>query len=192
MKTNKDVVFEFISQLDICKPNNDGITTEDLAMHLGLQRSNLSAILNLLVEEKKIEKIKGRPVHYRLTFKRMNKNFESLIGFDESLKNSIETAKAAILYPKKLTNVLILGKDGCGKSTFVQSMYDFALENNIFANKSQYLKINCQQYVDGENELDDILFNEKSGRNLFNYCESGLFFIDHIEMLKPKQNGPIY
>lgn len=132
MKTNIDVVFEKMNQLDICMPNNEGVTTEELSGFVELQRSNVSALLNQLVKEGKVEKIKGKPVHFRLVTKETNKNFESLIGYDSSLKNAIETAKASILYPKQLTNVLVLGKDGCGKSTFVQAMYDFAVKNDIF------------------------------------------------------------
>ncbi len=187
MKTNIDVVFEKMNQLDICMPNNEGVTTEELSGFVELQRSNVSALLNQLVKEGKVEKIKGKPVHFRLVTKETNKNFESLIGYDSSLKNAIETAKASILYPKQLTNVLVLGKDGCGKSTFVQAMYDFAVKNYIFKKNAQYLKINCRQYMESESELDEILFDKKSSKYLFNSWTSGLLFINHIEKLRPNQ-----
>jgi transcriptional regulator with AAA-type ATPase domain len=54
-------------------------------------------------------------------------SFSHLIGEKESLKQQIKQAKAAILYPPNGLHMLILGETGIGKSTFVESIYQFLI-----------------------------------------------------------------
>lgn len=66
MKTNKEKVFDFIVEYSKrFKTINDEtpkLDTQFLSEKLEMRRSNLSSILNQLVDERKIEKTKGRPV----------------------------------------------------------------------------------------------------------------------------------
>lgn len=131
-----------------------GFSAQQVAEHLGILRSNASRELNILRREKKIIKIKNRPVLYfdREQFIRiLNVNlndeceegieindfinlledkedkspFDSLIGFNTSLKNQIEQAKAALLYPPNGLHTLIIGSTGVGKSLFANMMYKY-------------------------------------------------------------------
>ena len=67
MKTTKETIFEFIQKElvtnETCK---DGISTIMIAQQYQLQRSNVSALLNELVKEGKLEKTNTRPVLYTL------------------------------------------------------------------------------------------------------------------------------
>ena len=67
MKTTKDSVFEYIQKElmtnEACK---QGINTNVIAQHFGLQRSNISTILNELVKEERLSKTNTRPVLYYL------------------------------------------------------------------------------------------------------------------------------
>ena len=69
MKKKYEVLF-YIDKLSTKKDQNDPskmvFSTKELASHLNIQRSNLSAILNELVRENKLEKIAGRPVLYKI------------------------------------------------------------------------------------------------------------------------------
>ena len=71
MKTNKEKVFDFIVEYSKrFKTINDEtpkLDTQFLSEKLEMRRSNLSSILNQLVDERKIEKTKGRPVLYYLS-----------------------------------------------------------------------------------------------------------------------------
>lgn len=176
MKLNKERVFDFMKTLNECAPDKEGITTEYLADMLKMQRTNLSAILNELTKSGKIEKIKGRPVHFRLSVDKKN-GFDGLIGYDGSLKNAITTAEAAILYPKNNLQVLLLGKSGSGKSEFVRRMYCYALNNNIFGINALYRKYNCGHYANNQEEF------ERNLSEIFSQENEGIIFIDHIEKI---------
>lgn len=52
--------------------------------------------------------------------------FNYLIGANTSLKNQIEQAKAALLYPPNGLHTLIIGSTGVGKSLFVNIMYQYS------------------------------------------------------------------
>ena len=183
MKLNKELVFDFMKSLDVCKPNKEGITTKQLAEKLNMQRSNLSTILNRLVEEKLIEKQEGRPVYYRLNgLYEKRKSFEAMIGYDGSLRNAIQTAKAALLYPQRNLHTLILGENGSGKSFFVRSMYQFAQEMTILDEKAPLICLNCRYYVDNHKELKELLLNIQKEDCLLNRAKKGILYIDHLEL----------
>ena len=75
------------------------LTTLFLSEKLNMQRTNISTLLNQLVKEGKVKKIDGRPVLYQLVFNENEKrDFESLIGHDQSLKEAIMLAKAVPFY----------------------------------------------------------------------------------------------
>lgn len=186
MKLNKERVLDFMKTLNECAPSNSGITTDELASKLQMQRTNLSAILNELAIDGKVEKLKGRPVYFRLLAKKQE-GFQQLVGYDGSLKNSIMTAQAAMLYPKNVLHVLLLGENGSGKSAFVKSMYAYALKEGGLTASSKYAKINCKHYLDSVEELDNILIQISKGEYLINGSNGGMIFIDHIEKLKSHQ-----
>ena len=95
MKKKYEVLF-YIDKLSTKKDQNDPskmvFSTKELASHLNIQRSNLSAILNELVRENKLEKISGRPVLYKIHNKLDEDDsiFNRLIGFNGSLAKSIQ------------------------------------------------------------------------------------------------------
>ena len=107
MKKKYEVLF-YIDKLSTQKNQNNPskmlFSTKELASYLNIQRSNLSAILNELVRENKLEKISGRPVLYKIHNK-LDENdliFNQLIGVN-----------GASLSPFKILNQrsYILGKN---------------------------------------------------------------------------------
>lgn len=92
-----------------------------------LQRTNVSSILNLLVQEGRIQKCNGRPVLYKVGREEstLEECFSDLIGADGSLRQTIQLAKAAVLYPQRSLNTLLVGARGTGKSRLAQRMYPF-------------------------------------------------------------------
>ena len=75
-----------------------------------MQRTNISSILNQLVNEGKLVKYNGRPVLYQLADENTSGNgdvFEQLVGYDSSLKEAIASAKAAVLYPEGIQRSLL-------------------------------------------------------------------------------------
>lgn len=118
---NRDLILEFLGK---CYENESrGATTSDISKTLQMQRTNVSKLLNELCAEGLVEKDSTNyPVIYRRT--KMGKSreaqiFETLIGYDGSLKRAVHLAKSAVLYPKKSLNMLLLAKHGTGKDLFI-------------------------------------------------------------------------
>ena len=150
MKTTKETIFEFIQKElmtnETCK---DGISTIMIAQQYQLQRSNVSALLNELVKEGKLEKTNTRPVLYTLKQKEdtvQEYGDKFLIGEQGSLAKPLQIAKAAILYPRHSLNVLVSAKSGCGTTRFVYAMYEYAKYSGVFQESSVFFKINCRHY----------------------------------------------
>ena len=121
--------------------------------------------------------------------------FRKLIGSDGSLKNLIEQAKSAILYPPKGLPTLLAGESGVGKSLFSQTMYEFARENGIIRERGAFIVFNCADYGDNPQLLLSLLFGYNKGAftgavsdtaGLVEQADGGLLFLDEIHRLPPK------
>lgn len=63
-----------------------------------MYRSNVSALLNRMVDEKILEKKGTRPLKYSIyKYKDKKDVFEDLIGYDASLKNAVQLANMNII-----------------------------------------------------------------------------------------------
>ena len=136
MKKKYEVLF-YIDKLSTQKNQNNPskmlFSTKELASYLNIQRSNLSAILNELVRENKLEKISGRPVLYKIHNK-LDENdliFNQLIGVNGSLAKSIQDIKSTLLYPGKKPIILLTGESGTGKSLFAKKYMNFAKKKDL-------------------------------------------------------------
>lgn len=197
MKSVKESVYEFIQQ-EIYSKNIDGLQTKEIASALGMQRSNVSASLNELVKEGKLIKTTTRPVYYNLP-KQLNQSsdkscFSELVGYNGSLRNAVQLAKAAILYPRSSLNVLLSSKTGCGTTYFASLMFEFAKQMGILSKGSSYMKINCRHYSKNVSVLSDELFGAKDDLNnsCFVKAQGGMLFIDNVDLLDAKQQSRLF
>lgn len=198
MKTTKEIVYEFIQQEIYSKNNQEGVETKIISEALNMQRSNVSALLNELVKEEKLIKTNTRPVLYKIPDKSCDNTNEDcwneLIGCNGSLRNAIQLAKAAILYPRKTLNVLLSSKSGCGTTSFAYMMFRFAKEHHILKENAVYVKINCSHYSKNVSALNDDLFGEngKLENSYFARAKGGMLFIDYFDLLNAKQQSRIF
>lgn len=153
MKSKQTEIYEFIHQY--CQSHDEpgfiGLSTEYISKRLGMQRTNVSSLLNKMVEEGSIQKQNGRPVHYIITDTRENGKaersaFTDLIGYDGSLKEAILQAKRAILYPVDCPHLLFFADPGTGLTTFLDKAFSFAKENRILGEEAPFIKVNCAAY----------------------------------------------
>lgn len=159
MKTNKERIYDYI----ISNYNDEiDFTTNEIALGVNITRSNTSRHLNELVEEKKLCKNKTRPVTFRLRSDANEDSFSKLIGSEGSLRNQVQLAKAAILYPERTLATLIKGPIGSGKDFFAEAMTKFMKANNIVYEDANLIKINVNSYLD-QKELEDDLYNFETG-----------------------------
>lgn len=199
MKSAKEHVYEFIQQkIYTDKQFQDGIETKVIAELLEMQRSNVSAYVNELVKEGKLIKTNTRPVLYKLpvqnTLYTEKSCFTNLVGYNGSLRNAIQLAKAAILYPNSSLHVLLLSQPGCGTSRFASTMYQFAIEHAVWNSDSPYIEINCHHYVKNIEALNDEFFgiNGALETTCFYRARKGMLFIDGFDLLNVHQQNKVF
>lgn len=199
MKTAKETIYEYVeSTIYSNHEHQKGLETKQIAEALGIQRSNCSALLNELVKEGRLIKTETRPVFYRLKQQNMaadeSASFTQLIGANESLRNAVKLAQAAILYPRTSLNVLLSSNTGCGTTYFASLMYGFAKEKGVLSGDAPYLKIDCRHYAKNIKVLDDEFFGSKGDleSTCFAKAKGGMLFIDHMDLLDARQQSQIF
>ena len=208
---------------------DQGVTTQEIAEVLGIQRTNSSKDLNQLVREGKLIKTDGRPVRYIyqtlvthvkpvtkhvVSYKETpvseEKNtlqidtkdiFAKIIGANGSMKNSVEQAKAAILYPPRGLNCLITGPTGSGKTYFAHAMYHFAKAHHVIDEETELIVFNCADYANNPELLMSHLFGYAKGAftgadeekmGIIDQANGGMLFLDEIHRLPPEGQEMIF
>lgn len=207
--TREEEVINCLIELENDKKR--GITAAELSLYMNLDRANISRYLNKLYNDSRIGKKDGRPVIYNSIEKPKQDNdcsenkceqivknqdsLEMLVGAKQSLKLSIQQAKAAILYPPRGLHTIILGETGVGKSLFAEVMYYFAKESNMIAENAPFVRFNCADYADNPQLVVAQIFGVKKGaftgadsdkEGLLKKADGGIFFLDEIHRLSPQ------
>ncbi|HEY8891165.1 MAG TPA: sigma 54-interacting transcriptional regulator [Clostridium sp.] len=208
-----------------------GFSASEIAKALSMMRNNVSLELNNLLRFDKIIKIKGRPVlfldrdvterllGYKLqpgpleleslnqlivdeNTEEVEKNpFDSLIGYNTSLRTHIEQAKAAVLYPPNGLNTLIVGPTGVGKTLFANMMYKYAIYVKRLDAKAPFVLFNCADYYNNPQLLLSHMFGHIKGaftgadvekEGLVAKANGGILFLDEIHRLPPEGQEMIF
>ena len=118
--------------------------------------------------------------------------FCGVIGFDGGLKNQINQAKAAVLYPPSGLNTLIIGASGSGKTFLAETMYRFALQKKVLEDRAPFVVFNCADYAENPQLLISQLFGYVKGafsgakenkRGLVEEANGGILFLDEVHRL---------
>ncbi|MCH4183830.1 MAG: PRD domain-containing protein [Prevotella sp.] len=184
MKNTKEVIYEFVQCEFLNHENLKGLETGYIAGHLNLQRTNASSLLNRLCGEGKLVKSTTRPVLYSLPADFNtgdNTCFLNLIGYDGSLRNVVQLAKAAILYPQKSLTTMIIAEHGCGTDALVRMMYEYAKQTGVLKTDAPFIKVSCSNYKDDAKALHEVLFGENS--NAFQQASKGILFLDDVDLI---------
>ncbi|MBC9824446.1 sigma 54-interacting transcriptional regulator [Carnobacterium inhibens] len=193
----KKLVLDYLNELDT------PVTAKEIASALSLDRANISRYLNELYKENQIKKMPGRPVLYQaISINEANqkedsnkKAFSRLIGYEASLKEMVQQAKAAILYPPNGLHTIIFGQTGTGKSLFAECMYQYALESNALTKDAPFITYNCADYAQNPQLLFGHIFGVKKGSytgatqdrtGLLHQANNGILFLDEIHRLPPE------
>ncbi|SHE38678.1 sigma 54-interacting transcriptional regulator [Caloramator proteoclasticus] len=180
-----------------------GVTAQEIAQIMNMQRSNVVREFSRLVNEGSIKKSSGRPVRYfvneeKLIKEEVNKSlsvFDTIIGNNGSLKNQISLAKAAIVYPPKGLHTLIVGETGVGKSYFAKIMFKYAVESKMINDSNKFAIFNCADYANNPQLLISYLFGVKKGAytgatedrdGIIEKARDGILFLDEVHRLPPE------
>lgn len=183
---NDKIILDYINNTAKALSASTGVTTKEVSSSLGLQRSNVSAVLNNLVRQNKLVKGEGRPVKYWIPLEirkpfstpvaSYKENimpqekavvrhhlFEKMIGNDMSLKTPIDQAKAAVIYPDNGLYTLIIGPTGSGKTYFANAMASFAKFQGLIKKDRVMSTLNCADYANNPQLLMSYLFGHTKG-----------------------------
>ncbi|HRX58343.1 MAG TPA: PRD domain-containing protein [Eubacteriales bacterium] len=192
MKSNKERILNFL-RLQAVSNQSGGISTQSIAAALKIGRTNVSSLLNELVSAGLVEKTNGRPVLY---YPAGNAGypghdcFSNMVGADGSLQHAIQLAKAALIYPGKSLNALLIGDQGVGKSFLAMLMHRFAAQEGILPSDAPFVLLDCRSYQ--ENELG--LAAELSPGNecgAYASARGGILHIDNAQFLSPGNRSRI-
>lgn len=180
-------------------PSSPGVSAGELATDLSLARTNVSADLNKLCGEGKAIKDKSRPVLYRVSPGSASTERTDAFSFfglsAPSLKEAIEQARAAVLYPPHGMSVLMLGETGVGKSAFAERIHRFAVETGVVGDRAPLIIFNCADYASNPQLLVAQLFGTRRGAftgadadkaGLIEKADGGFLFLDEVHRLPPE------
>lgn len=185
MKSNKEKVYDFI-KLHAGNEERRGVATAYIAEVINMQRTNVSTILNQLVEEGRIDKTNGRPVLYYVAqsgHEGKDACFAELIGADGSLKHAVQLAKAAVLYPEQSLNSVLTGERGTGKRRLARLMYRFAIAQGVLPENAPYVQVDCHDYIEDSRRVEKELFGSPDESGYIEEASGGVLYFDNIQYL---------
>ena len=127
--------------------------------------------------------------------------FSQMIGVTGSMKNSVEQAKAAILYPPKGLNCLITGPTGSGKTYFAHAIFRFAKLNNLIPEDKDLIVFNCADYAHNPELLMSHLFGYAAGaftgatkekNGIIHEADGSILFLDEVHRLPPEGQEMVF
>ncbi|WP_434511886.1 sigma 54-interacting transcriptional regulator [Desulfitobacterium sp. AusDCA] len=176
-----------------------GISERELTGRLNRLGFNISrsSIVKILKEvSKSTSEIEGIPSAPKAEYQMTIDPFSKIIGWNKSLSEKIEQAKAAVLYPPNGLHTLIVGPSGVGKSQLAEAMYNFALSVRKASTRDFPMAIfNCSDYAENPQLLLAQLFGYKKGsftgaesdnEGLVARADKGILFLDEVHRLPPE------
>ena len=191
MKLKKEQVLEFITEYssDLIHDEFPKITTRFLSEKLKMQRTNISSILNQLVNEGKLVKYNGRPVLYQLADENTSGNgdvFEQLVGYDSSLKEAIASAKAAVLYPEWNPTILITAKHGSGVSHFAKTVFRFAQASGKLKTRAPWILWDCKTLFNDQDKFQEIFLGDHEKEGILKKASGGMLILENIDVVSER------
>lgn len=191
-----------------------------ISQELKTNRNQIATLLNELFESKELIKINTRPAsfldkkileeRYKVQFKEEynsleqlkdvinhdeRKDFEKMIGSDESMNSIVEKVKATVSYPPYGLTILLYGPTGTGKSMMAKLTYEYCINKGLINKEAKFVQVNCSEYANNPELLTANLFGYKKGAftgadkdnyGLLHFADGGVLFLDEVHCLDAK------
>ncbi len=112
---------------------------------------------------------------------------KTLITTNSRLHNAYRKAKGAMLYPGRNLHVLVYGEPYVGKGDLIESMFDYAKDNQMIALSKSINSVDCKSFApDHFNDLLKLLFRDSSQPGipgLFESSKNSILVIRNIDAL---------
>ena len=203
--TNRDKIkqkLRYYTEIKI-KEGSSGVTANEIAEELGLQRNVVSHYLNELCRLGVAIKTNTRPVYFwdteiinntEITEEEQEEKdpFNELIGFDGSLKDQVNQCRAAAIYPNNGLPIMLTGDSGVGKSYIASLIHKYAIYRDCIDEKAPIITFNCADYANNPELLSANLFGYKKGAftgadkdkpGLIEVANGGYLFLDEVHRL---------
>lgn len=121
------------------------------------------------------------------------RDFEKLVGYDESLSDLVKQCKATISYPPKGLPMMLYGPTGTGKSFIAKLTYEYAKNEGLLKDGGKFISVNCSEYANNPELLTANLFGHVKGAftgadkdhpGLIALADGGVLFLDEVHNLK--------
>ena len=205
----KNAKTRVLDELILLSGNKSLVTTDKISKSLGISRQNVSHYLTRLLEDKKVEKIPGKPVLWKPldeytivdNTEKINEVFHSVVGHDGSLREVIQKCIAAVKYPPNGLSILINGDTGVGKSFLATKIFEYAIHEKIIEEDAPFVILNCADYADNPELLSSILFGYKKGAftgaekdtdGVLASANNGYLFLDEVHRLSKENQEKLF
>lgn len=222
----KTKIYQFIESQHQQKKAVDehaAVIASDICENFDIKRNTASKYLNELVDENQLIKINSRPVYFlskrfvetvlnanvekgvyssfdELRIEKATDAFDTVIGRNDSLRETVEQLISASVYPGGLP-ILLHGESGTGKSMLARKVYEYSLEKGILTEQAPFVVFNCAQYFNNPELLSSQLFGYKKGSftgadsdrsGLLEEAEGGVLFLDEVHRLSPEGQEKLF
>lgn len=211
--TNKKLIENKLKDLTTDE-NFKGVNAITIAEMLQMKRNIVSLYLNELVKENKAIKSNTRPVYFKYNLEpikekeglensRSNEeeDFNDIIGYNGSLKKQIELCKTAVFYPNEGLPIMIVGESGVGKSYLAETIYKYAVDQEIIEKNAPFKIFNCADYANNQELLSANLFGYKKGaytgaecdtKGILELSNGGFLFLDEVHRLSAEGQEKLF
>lgn len=175
------------------------LTTSQIAQIANLSRNATSGYLSQLHQKKLVVKTGTRPVYWQ--YQEKERLFSEIIGYDGSLKPSLEAIMQAIVYPPNGLPIIITGPSGSGKSMLAKKIYQKAIELRQISSSSSFVTLNTADYANNMELLSSVLFGYKKGAftgadqdtpGLLDKADGGYLFLDEVHRLSKTNQEKLF